>query len=83
VGIGEKAADIIKDALIEWDKKKTLQYRFSIFREKEPEKKRSTMLDLYERFVEGKKTEEDLEDEAAADAMKKANADISVPVPAK
>jgi len=68
VAIGEKARDIIVEALKSLSEKKQLHI---------------SMLGLYERFVEGKKSAEDLKDEAAADAIKKANADVVVPELAK
>ena len=68
VAIGEKARDIIIEAL-----KVSARKNSCII----------SMLGLYERFVEGKKSAEDMKDEAAAEAMKKANADVAVPVPAK
>jgi hypothetical protein len=80
VPIGEKAKDIIVDALKEWDKKDQLKFKFSIFREILEKNKQDTLLDLYERFVDGKKTPEDLADESAAVKMKEVNA--AVPLPA-
>jgi hypothetical protein len=64
VAIGEKARDIIVEALKGLSEKKQLHI---------------SMLGLYERFVEGKKTKEDLEDEVATAKMKKANKDCELP----
>ena len=84
VPIGEEAKRVIVNALKDWDKKERLRRRVSIFREDLPKpNQRLTMLDLYERFVEDKKTAEDIEDEAKVIALKKANADVTVPVPVK
>ena len=63
VAVGEKAHDIIVEALKTASEQKKLHI---------------STLGLYERFVEGKKSAEDLKDEAEAAVMKKANADIVV-----
>jgi hypothetical protein len=71
VRIGEKAEEIIVEALKALIEKKQLHI---------------TCLGLYERFVEKKKTAEDAKDEAEtaakAEAMKIANADLEI-IPAK
>lgn len=64
VAVGEKARDVIVEALKTASEQKKLHI---------------SMLGLYERFVEGKKSAEDLKDEATGDAMKKANAEVAVP----
>jgi hypothetical protein len=63
VAVGEKAHDIIVEALKTASEQKKLHI---------------STLGLYERFVEGVKSAEDLKDEAEAAVMKKANADIVV-----
>ncbi len=68
VAVGEKAHDIIVEALKTASEQKKLHI---------------STLGLYERFVEGKKSAEDLKDEAEAAVMKKANADVAVRAPAK
>jgi hypothetical protein len=68
VAVGEKAHDIIVEALKTASEQKKLHI---------------STLGLYERFVEGKKSAEDLNDEAEAAVMKKANADVAVRAPAK
>ncbi len=55
IPIGEKAKDIIVNALKEWDKKEQLKFKFSIFREVLEKNKQDTLLDLYERFVDKRK----------------------------
>ncbi len=61
VFIGEKARDLIIDELAKLGKEAELP---------------RSMLDIYERFVEGQKTLEDLADEAAAAKMKEASKDV-------
>jgi len=68
VAVGEKAHDIIVEALKTASEQKKLHI---------------STLGLYERFVEGVKSAEDLKDEAEAAVMKKANADVAVRAPAK
>jgi hypothetical protein len=68
VAVGEKAHDIIVEALKTASEQKKLHI---------------STLGLYERVVEGKKSAEDLKDEAEAAVMKKANADVAVRAPAK
>jgi hypothetical protein len=63
VAVGEKAHDIIVEALKTASEQKKLHI---------------STLGLYERFVEGVKSAEDLKDESEAAVMKKANADIVV-----
>ncbi len=76
VPFGEKATDIIVETLKSLNEKKKLYFRST------PQGKPfGGTFELHARFVEGKKTPEDLADEAAAAEMKAANKDVDLPRP--